>query len=224
MVRFLMADVGRWRKPKTLEDAKTIADTIIDYIDPEWILRFGLDFLGLPEATDYVIEEWTEKRRPKPLREYVPYFVFMLTINLVFCLLLQTQLLRGVKPSHQVDLAYLYYLPFCMVFTSKDRFHEQLAPLFLEPDQTLINGSDFKDDLRRLNEHYSALPPETLDTGLVNFAAFPPDDTGFLITRLWDKHLPLWREIRRLTKTLDATPRRISVCLRKLNSYRSYPA
>jgi hypothetical protein len=48
--------------------------------------------------------------------------VFLLTINIFFCLVLPTQLLRNVKPSHQVDLAYLYYLPFCSVFTSKDNF------------------------------------------------------------------------------------------------------
>ncbi len=46
-------------------------------------------------------------------------------------LFMPTQLLRDVKESHQIDLAYLYYLPFCSVFTSKDRFHRQIVPLFL---------------------------------------------------------------------------------------------
>ena len=53
--------------------------------------------------------------------------------------------------------------------------------------------SGFLEDLRKLNEYYSAMPPEVLNTGLINFAAFPPEDTSFSTTRLWDKYLPGWR-------------------------------
>jgi hypothetical protein len=192
MVKAVVGQLGAWRKPKSLEDAKQIADTIIDYMDPEWLLRFGLDLLGVPEAKEWVVKDWIDRRRP-PLRQHVPYFVFVLTINIFFCLVLPTQLLSNVKASHQVDLAYLYYLPFCSVFTSKDNFHAQIVPLFLDPHQTVVNGIEFKEDLRKLNEYYSAMPPEVLNTGLINFAAFPPEDTSFLTTRLWDKYLPGWR-------------------------------
>jgi len=81
---------------------------------------------------------------------------------------LPTQLLKNVKPSHQVDLAYLYYLPFCSVFTSKDNFHTQIVPLFLNENQTFVNGVEFKEELKRLNEYYSALPEEDKKTGLIN--------------------------------------------------------
>jgi len=195
MVKAVMGELGHWRKPKTLADAKQIADTVIDNMDPQWLLRFGLDLLGLPEATDWVIEDWTARRRP-PLREHVPYFIFMLRINIFFCLVLPTQLLRNVKASHHVDLAYLYYLPFCSVFTSKDNFHAQVVPLFLESNQTFVNGNDFKEEMKKLDAHYSTLPQEVLRTGLINFAGWPPEDTSFLTTRLWDKHLPRWREIK----------------------------
>lgn len=195
MVNAVMVHLGHWRKPKSVADAKQIADTIIDYMDDEWLIRFGLDLVGVPEATEYVIGDWIKLRRPK-LREHVPYFIFLLTVNLFFCLLLPTQLLRNVKPSHQVDLAYLYYLPFCSVFTSKDNFHAQIVPLFLNENQNFVNGAEFKEELKRLNEYYSALPEEVQKTGLINFAQYPPDDTSFLTTRLWDKYLPRWREIK----------------------------
>src|ERR1022692_2236978 len=195
MVKGVMGELGHWRTPKTLADAKQIADTVIDYMDPEWLLRFGLNLLGVPEVADWVIEDWTSRRRP-PLRDHVPYFIFMLTINIFFCLVVPTQLLRNVKASHHVDLAYLYYLPFCSVFTSKDNFHAQIVPLFLGPMQTFVNGIDFKEDLKKLNAYYSALPEDVLKTGLINFAAFPPEDTGFFVTRMWDIYLPPWRDIK----------------------------
>jgi hypothetical protein len=195
MVKSVMTALGHWRTPTSLADAKQLADAIIDNMDPEWLIRFGLDLLGVPEATEWVVADWITRRRPA-LREHLPYFVFMLTINTFFCLVQPTQLLRNVKPSHQVDLAYLYYLPFCSVFTSKDNFHVQIVPLFLGPNQTFVHGLELKEDLQRLVEYYSALPEEVVNTGLINFAAYPPDDTTFLITRLWDKYLPRWRKIK----------------------------
>ena len=188
----VLAELGHWKKPKTLVEAKQITEMIVDNMDPEWLLGFGLRLLGIPEATEWVLNDWIGKRRP-PIREHVPYFVFMLSINIFFHLVLPTELLRSVKPSHQVDLAYLYYLPFCTVFTSKDRFHEQIVPLFLDPFQTFVSGDDLKAEMKKLVEHYSRLPESDLDSGLINFAANPPDETDFLTTRLWDKYLPGWR-------------------------------
>jgi hypothetical protein len=150
---------------------RRILPCTVPTVGPEWLFRFGLNLLGVSEAADWVIEDWTNRRRP-PLRDHVPYFIFMLTINIFFCLVLPTQLLRNVKASHHVDLAYLYYLPFCSVFTSKDNFHAQIVPLFLGPMQTFVNGIDFKEDLKKLNAYYSALPQDVLKTGLLNFAAF----------------------------------------------------
>ena len=102
----VMAELRRWKTPKTLEEAKQITDTIIDNMDPEWLIGFGLELLGVPEATAWVQNDWVQKRRP-PLREYLPYFIFMLSINIFFCVVVPTEVLRDVKASHQVDLAYL---------------------------------------------------------------------------------------------------------------------
>src|ERR1700722_12317928 len=195
MVQNVKAGLGPWRKPKSLQDARKMTDTIIDNIDSEWLIRFGLDLLGAPENVEFVVANWIQKRRP-PLRDHLPYFVFMLASNIFFCLVLPTQLLSKVKPSHKIDLAYLYYLPFCSVFTSKDNFHVDIVPLFLSSEQTFVNGTELKEDLKRLVEHYGALPLDVLKTGLIHFAAYPPDDPSFLVTRLWDKYRPNWRAAR----------------------------
>jgi len=51
MVKTVMAELGHWRKPNSLPDAKHLADTIIDCMDPEWLLRFGTNLLGAPALT-----------------------------------------------------------------------------------------------------------------------------------------------------------------------------
>jgi hypothetical protein len=226
MMESVTSALGPWRKPKSLQDARKMADIIIDNMDPEWLIRFGLNLLGAPETVEYVVNEWVQKRRP-PLRDHLPYFVFMLVINIFFCLVLPTQLLRNVKTSHKVDLAYLYYLPFCSVFTSKDNFHADIVPLFLSPGQTFVNGTELKEDLKRLVAHYEVLPEDVLKTGLIHFAAYPPDDTGFLITRLWDKYLPGWRAARDTPKPVrdpEEEKRMVEEINRRTNSAELRPS
>jgi hypothetical protein len=185
--------IGPWRKPTSLRDARSMTDNIIDNLDPEWLLRFGLGLLGVPEATEHVVNQWRTDRK-KPLRTYRPYFIHMLSINIFFSLVIQTQLLKNVKASHQIDLAYLYYLPFCAVFSSRDNFHVQVAPLFMNSAQQFVHGNDLKADLKRLDELYLQLPKETLEKGFYSFAPVPPDDSSYLTARLWDAYLPDWRK------------------------------
>jgi len=97
-----------------------MTDIIIDNMDQQWLLGFGIDLLGVSDLKEQAISDWVGKRRPS-LRQCVPYFIFMLSVNLFFCLALPTQLLRNVKPSHHIDLAYLYYLPFCSIFMNASK-------------------------------------------------------------------------------------------------------
>lgn len=188
-----MAQLGpHCRKPKTLQDAREMADVIIDHTDPEWLLGFGMEALGASDIKERVVGKWIEYRRP-PIRDCYPYFILLLSINIFFWLLLPTELLSNVKQSHQIDLAYLYYLPFCSVFTSKDNFHVDIVPLFLRPDQTFIHGAALKDDLKKLVDRFSALDEAELNLGMNHYAKYPPEDTSFLTTQLWDKHTPKWR-------------------------------
>jgi hypothetical protein len=208
----VLGAIGPWRKPVSIQDTRSLTNTIIDNLDPEWLLRFGLKLLGVPEATDYVLAQWSSDRK-KPLRAYRPYFIHMLSINIFFSLILKTQLLKNVKPSHQIDLAYLYYLPFCSVFSSRDNFHVQVAPLFMHEAQQFVHGDDLKADLKRLDELYLRLPKNTLETGLHSFAPVPPDDTSYLTTRLWDAYLPAWRKN---SKNRGETPEEIKKALMEL--------
>lgn len=204
--------IGPWRKPTSLQDARSMTDTILDNLDPEWLLRFGLQLLGVPEATEHVVTQWRTDRK-KPLRAYLPYFIHMLSINVFFSLVLKTQLLKNVKASHQIDLAYLYYLPFCAVFSSRDNFHVQVAPLFMHPAQQFVHGDDLKVDLKKLDELYLQLPKETLEKSFYSFAPVPPDDSSYLTTRLWDAYLPAWRKD---SKNMSDVPEEIKKALMEL--------
>ena len=137
---------GSIRRPRSLADAKHLADTLIDLIEEEQSIRFGLSLLGVPtQVHDLVIQRWLAAGKPL-IGDFAPYFRHMFAVDLFFHLSLSADLISRVRPAgkadNRVDIAYLYYLPFCMVFTSSDNLHERVVPLFLRCDQSFVKGQD----------------------------------------------------------------------------------
>ena len=66
------------------------------------------------------------------MREFCPYFHYVYSVDLFFNFAVSADLISRVRPKgkadNKVDIAYLYYLPFCMVFTSNDNLHERVVP------------------------------------------------------------------------------------------------
>ena len=180
-------------KPKTFLDVKRVVDAVVDGVEQETVLRLGLSLFGfLHEAEAQVIGRWQEMGKPA-IKTFVPYFTHVLSVDLTFYLAIAANLISPSRKSNRADFAYVYYLPFCMVFTSSDKLHAEIVPLFLRNNQSFVKGADFKADLARLDQHYSALPEEVKNKGAFNFAKYPPTESRFLVTDLWDTHLPIWR-------------------------------
>ena len=165
--------------------------------------------LGVPESAHVeIIDRWKKVGSP-PIREFAPYFRHLFGVDLFFSLSIASdqisRIRRQGKADNKVDITYLYYLPFCHVFVSKDNLHKRVVPLFMRGDQSFVDAEDLKMDLQRLDAHYSTLPDDVKNSGFCKFAKYPPEDTSFLITRLWDKHAPLWRKHAAEKEPLDKT-------------------
>ena len=86
---------------------------------------------------------------------------------------LASKLISHERSSNRLDIAYLFYLPFCMMFVSTDRLHQRCAPLFLRPDQEFVWGPDLKANLRQINEHYLKLPDFAGEEGVLSLTDDP---------------------------------------------------
>jgi len=124
------------------------------------------------------------------LHDFAPYAAFLLEVEVFFVIAASAGLEFTRRPSTHVDVAYLYYLPFCMVFASSDRFHRQIAPLFLRPDQEFVWGQDLKQALRWLNGHFSAYPDEEKAAGVMALARTLPENAPDILVQMWNRHLP----------------------------------
>ena len=185
------------RSCKTLEEAQTIASGVAAGRDkPFERMKLAFIFLGIPiRQQRSILERWSIVGYP-PLVDYAPYAAYVFTVEVFFQLALAANLISADRASNRLDIAYLYYLPFCMLFISTDRLHQRCTRHFLRPDQEFVWGGELKSDLQKINAHYAALPEAIKEQGIMRFANGPPRDGDFLVTAIWDHHLPKWRETR----------------------------
>ena len=183
------------RNCKSLADAKSIADTFVNRNgQPFERLKLAYLFLAVPkEHHQSIMMRWTFSNCP-PLSIYAPYAAHVLTVDVFFQTALAANHISTDRASNRLDIAYLYYLPFCQVFVSSDKLHRTCASLFMRDDQSFIWGQDLKSALSELNRHYSTLPDNEKEKGLMHIAPYPPLELNSIVSQLWDKHLPNWRE------------------------------
>ncbi len=197
------ADVA-WKSCKALSDALELARSfLVPEHNPIDALSDLMDLSKVPpECREWVHHCWNKAGGP-PVVEYAPYASHIMLIDLFFAVALGADLISDERASNRVDIAYLYYLPFCHIFVSSDRLHRRCTDLFLRPNQEFVWGPDLKQDLSRLNAHYSELPVATKEEGVMSFAHYPPTEGEYLVSTLWDRYLPSWRNRGRRKRSRD---------------------
>ena len=180
---------------QTLSEAKLRAELIVQAWEKTLEgMKAALVCLNVSRAlSDTIIEFWQACGHP-PISSYAPYATYVLTVELFFGIALASKHISSAKPSTRMDMAYLFYLPFCRIFVSSDNLHRRCAPLFLAGGQEFVWGQDLKADLAKLNAFYMRLPEETRCKGIMSFAKRPPTDSKYLVAKLWDHFWPAWRQ------------------------------
>lgn len=189
--------LGEGGRPRTIEEVKQLATRHVDQTGE--CFDTLLDLLEVPQKyRPAIIRRWIQERQPA-MTVFAPYAAHCATVILFFRFAVAADLISSERASNAADIAYLFYLPFCQVFTSNDKLHARTVPLFLRPDQRFVLGTDLKEDLNKLDAYFSGLPQVELDRGLMMFE--PPDDDRYLTTRLWRGFLPGWRPGEKRTVT-----------------------
>lgn len=140
-------------KIRNLDELNLKVDSVLnDYAKQDGFLVFLIDNYGEGDIDGAkVFKKYTEAGRPL-LKDFVPYAAHCLKVDLLFHFGLMHEVI-GTRPTNRVDIEYLYYLPFCNVFTSDDKIHKQLSPLLIQGDQKFIVGQELKDDFKGIVAH-----------------------------------------------------------------------
>jgi len=182
-------------KVKNLAQAKFVAEKYLnEQTNNNGVFIMLQKLLRLTENEFMAItKRWIEMGRPL-LKDFAPYVYFLLSIELFYYISIKANLVSPKLEKNRVDILYLYYLPFCMLFVSSDKFHKNCAPLFLRDDQKFTWGLDLKKDLANIDSYYDKFSEDQKAKGLYSFAPRPPKDSEFLVSKLWDFSFPNWRE------------------------------
>jgi hypothetical protein len=91
-------------------------------------------------------------------------------------------LLLEKKPDDQIDLEYLFYLPFCHVFSSNDKFHMTLAPPLMRKDRLFLSGENLKKGIQEIE--YLPAHKETMNAKCF---PIPPMPKESIFREVWLK-------------------------------------
>lgn len=190
---------------KTMEEAQALAEQLVSNSD-RYGIEMALHFLKVPlRYHSQVRTAWSEANFPT-LAEYAPYATHVLTVQIFFQIALAASLISPDRASNQVDIGYLFYLPFCMLFVSTDRLHRRAVPAFLQEHQEFVWGADLKAGLRELNEHFLERIDEVNHAGVVTLPSEPPIVGTGMVAELWNRIFSKWSKPEPTRSSSGNTP------------------
>ncbi len=179
---------------KTWDDCRVAARNLVHReAEPYRALQLICKLLSLPaKLAKAVMTRWVVSGCPV-ITYYAPYAAYVLEVELFFRIALAAGRISTDRPSNRVDIAYLFYLPFCEVFVSVDRLHKHCAPLFLRDGQEFVDGQALKGDLKELNAHFLTLDESERARGIASFASRPVATNTSIVLGIWERKLRLPR-------------------------------
>ena len=154
--------------------------------------QFFLGTIPSKEKLDKLVyNRWIKKQLPT-LSHFAPYAGYFVKVNYLFLIGLHAGLVTP-RRSNVFDIHYLYYLPFCMVFSSSDKFHKALFPLLSRKDQEFVDGDDLKKDLCWIADEWKNLSENEKEDRAYNYGSYPPKNEASITYRLWKKYMPPWK-------------------------------
>ena len=150
----LISSAGK-QKIKNYNELNQIVDRVLISPDNQEkllqaiILNYDID----AESAVKIFGRWYEEGKPL-IKDFATYALHCLKVDTLFLFGLTSDLIT-TRPTNRVDCEYLYYLPFCNVFTSNDKIHKNLIPLLIRNDQHFITGEELKKDLSIIDNYFN---------------------------------------------------------------------
>jgi hypothetical protein len=122
---------------------------------------------------------------------FAPYAAYCLRVHFLLLVFTHNGLIPW-NPTNLLDIQYLYYAPFCQVFSSNDALHSVLAPYALRPDQLFIPGTALKADLRQLADRRDSLSERERVGESFALGSYPPPSKDSVVSEAWQMYMRPW--------------------------------
>ena len=140
---------------------KQFVEQLLDSGDGEQQMRnidLHMQSLDMPyDQRQKILGKWEKDGKPL-FKNFAPYAYYCLVVELMFYYGVKIGFIKtGTKHHIAADIVYLYYLPFCHAFASNDAFFPEFACSLMRDDQTYIDLSAIKNDLRKIGTYWESL-------------------------------------------------------------------
>lgn len=168
-----------------------IENTHFSQSPPEKILWHIADSILNPEHTNQMINRWISNGRP-PIEKFAPYSSYFYKVMTFYILGIYSELIKGGKKAKtHLDIQYIYYLPFCMVFTSNDKELIKIASFFLKKNQEIISLKELKNDFNLFKNFFNRLSKKELKDFYLEYGIYPPELENCLTSEIWKNTMRL---------------------------------
>lgn len=183
-------DLAHLPKFKSLEELMHWIDNVhFRQLEPQHLLLSVANFILRPEHIQPMLLRWTALGSPS-LEKFAPYSFYFYKVNLFYILGIYFDLIKkGKKSKTHLDIQYIYYLPFSMVFTSGDKELMKIAPFFLRKNQEFVSLTELKNDFTLLNNFFNELSEEKLKEFYLEYGPYPPDLQECRTCQIWKKRM-----------------------------------
>jgi hypothetical protein len=196
-------------KFKEITQVKAYVDEQLKFLNAEkafLLLKMMLShFSADAKRTNFVLATWKllcrKNKRIIPPLVMFPYAHYVLSVDMFYQIALAQRLVESSKKSKShIDLQYIYYLPFCMSFASKDNFHRKVVPLFLRKDQNFIDGERLKSSLKNISEYLKNMGDADKAK---RHSSYPPRLKDCIVCETYDIHNKSWEKAAARPISLD---------------------
>lgn len=187
---------SKYIKVKKITDLKKCTHELLDDPDNQlFLLQFILSQTGLNSGyRNQICDQWLKNGMPN-ITEFAPYCYYFLTVSMAFYIGIANNLISN-KATNLIDLEYIYYLPFCKLFSSTDKFLKTFSPLFIIEGQRFVWGNDLKSDLKSLCKYWEEKGSDARFAYQKEYGNYPPKIPNSLTCEIWEK----WAGQRRKQK------------------------
>jgi hypothetical protein len=119
--------------------------------------------------------------------ERLPYSSHVLRVYMAYVCALARGF-AGPRTSDRVDLQYLFFAPFCLVFTSSDRFHRTFWPAATTP-AVFVWGPDLKADLANRARLRREMTGDDWKRHRRSYGLHPVPIENSVVSEVWDRQM-----------------------------------
>lgn len=176
--------------PNTFESLLSRIDEVLTSNDARVrreVLRVMYELVAVGDDLRCAAYEFFDQNPRVSIVSRLPYSTHLLRVYMAYACSLARGF-AGPRPTDRVDLQYLFFAPFCQVFTSSDRFHRTFWSA-VTSSAIFVWGPDLKRDLAKRADLRTSMTREDWKQHRRSYGLHPVPIPDSVVSDVWNRQM-----------------------------------